>query len=290
VAAAELKSRQEALEEAQGQSKALQDELARVVAEKAGLEQQLQQHAADLEAITQRLSAAQAGLDQTAARRDELDALLKERDHALAGAEQKLNRVSRFEGALALAKNLETRHAGKTRAASAAFVAGRQPQLSGEPQAIGDVKGIGPVFQQRLYEAGVGTYWELANLSDEDFRDILKLDETEARAVDFDKIRSRALRLARESDSLGVLWDEHRVDDLETLPGMGDAYERRLYAAGVRTFEALAQLDEEQLAAIVRAPKMRPPDFGLWIAEARRLAQGEQAVAQDQTANGEDTP
>jgi predicted flap endonuclease-1-like 5' DNA nuclease len=71
---------------------------------------------------------------------------------------------------------------------------------------------------------------------------------------------------------------------------MGDAYERRLYAAGVRTFEALAQLDEEQLAAIVRAPKMRPPDFGLWIAEARRLAQGEQAVAQDQTANGEDTP
>lgn len=290
VAAAELKSRQEALEEAQGQSKALQEELGRVVAEKAGLEQQLQQHAADLEAVAQRLHAAQASLDQTEARREELSALLKERNRALAGAEQKLSRVSRFEGALALAKNLETRHAGKTRAASAAFVAGRQPQLTGEPQTIGDVRGIGPVFQQRLYEAGVGTFWELANLSDEDFRDILKLDDTESKAVDFDKIRLRALRLARESGSLGMLWDVHHVDDLEALPGMGETYERRLYAAGVRTFEALSRLDEEQLATIVRAPKMRTPDFGLWIAEARRLARSSQAAAQEKPANGGNAP
>ena len=67
-------------------------------------------------------------------------------------------------------------------------------------------------------------------------------------------------------------WDGTPPDDFEVLPGIGEIYERRLYEAGICTYEALAATSPEQLTDICKAPPMRTPDYAAWIAMATDLA------------------
>jgi hypothetical protein len=67
------------------------------------------------------------------------------------------------------------------------------------------VHGIGEVYEQRLYNAGVGSYWELATLSEEQLRDILELSELQMLAVDLPAIQAEARRLAEETGSMTAI-------------------------------------------------------------------------------------
>jgi len=109
---------------------------------------------------------------------------------------------------------------------------------------------------------------DLASLSDDELRGILKLTPTQSERVNLEEIRARALTLARETDSVGQIWEGHRVDDFEPMPGIGKVYEERLYEVGISTFEQLAGTTPEQLAEICHAPEMSAPDYGAWIAYA----------------------
>jgi len=155
----------------------------------------------------------------------------------------------------------------------AAIEAGQAVRYVECPQALSAAKGIGSTFEKRLYEAGLGTFWELANLSDEDFRVILALDGGLPMRSNFQTIRDDARRLAVETDSVGCFWQGPPPDDFAPLEGIGDAFKRRLYAAGICTFEALANATVEQLTAICPPSRLRTPNYADWIAQARILAQ-----------------
>lgn len=139
------------------------------------------------------------------------------------------------------------------------------------PQDLSAVPGIGSVLEQRLYAAGIGSYWELAELAAEELERIL---DAPAFGVDVPAIRAAAMKLAVESNSQGRAWDGTPPDDFEALGGIGEIYERRLYEAGICTYAALAATPAERLAEICRAPAMRTPDYAGWIARAAELAAG----------------
>jgi predicted flap endonuclease-1-like 5' DNA nuclease len=158
------------------------------------------------------------------------------------------------------------------------------PYTVGCPQHLSDVKGIGAVYETRLYEAGVGSYWELSQLSDADFKQILQLTNQQAKRMNFRAIRAEALRLARQTKSLGRRWNGQKPDDFEPLEGIGKVYEKRLYDAGICTYEALANATVELLEEVCQAPK-RKPDYAAWIRQAQALAAKK---AQRQATGGRD--
>lgn len=64
-------------------------------------------------------------------------------------------------------------------------------------------------------------------------------------------------------------------DDLTRIRGIGATYASRLYAAGITTYAALAQLTPAQIKAIVNPSRAGNfIDAEGWIAQAQLLAQG----------------
>ena len=138
------------------------------------------------------------------------------------------------------------------------------------PQDLSAVSGIGPVYEERLYAAGIGTYWSLAELPTDELARILELKSFQD--VDLIAISTAAMTIAAETNSLGRGWDGTSPDDFDGLPEIGEVYERRLYEAGICTYEAMAATTPEQLAAICKAPPMRKPNYAAWIATAAELS------------------
>jgi uncharacterized RDD family membrane protein YckC/predicted flap endonuclease-1-like 5' DNA nuclease len=138
---------------------------------------------------------------------------------------------------------LATLPAFKAGVIDAAFAAHVIPQIVATPEDLTAIRGIGPVFEQRLYHAGVGVFWEVAALDEAALRDILALTELQQMQVDLAAIRADARRLASERGSVGWLWQGQPPDDFEPIVGIGPVFEQRLYAAGIRTYAALAADD-----------------------------------------------
>ena len=137
------------------------------------------------------------------------------------------------------------------------------------PQDLSAVPGIGTTYEDRLYAAGIGSYWELAELPGDELLAIL--GATAGRA-DAGSIKAEAMRLAAETNSIGRGWSGAPPDNFEALGGIGEIYERRLYDAGICTFEALAATTPERLAEVCQAPALRGADYAAWIAHAAELA------------------
>lgn len=140
-------------------------------------------------------------------------------------------------------------------------------QVTECPQKLSRIKGIGRVYETKLYRAGIGTYWQVATLPLEKMAEVLNLKDFQA--VNLEAIQEGARQLAEETNTVGKVWNGHEPEDLENLPGIGKTYEGRLYDAGVCTWKKLASLTPEELAAIVRAPKWNQPDYAAWIAYAK---------------------
>lgn len=62
-------------------------------------------------------------------------------------------------------------------------------------------------------------------------------------------------------------------DDLKVIKGIGPAIEKKLNAAGIDTFEALARLTVDELENILGSTKRLVKDEGSLIAQAEQLAQ-----------------
>ncbi|HHY55648.1 MAG TPA: DUF4332 domain-containing protein [Chloroflexi bacterium] len=152
------------------------------------------------------------------------------------------------------------------------------PEVVPQPQDLSAVAGVGAIYEQRLYNAGIGTYWELAMLDDDALRRILKLDKARAASIDFNALRASARNLAAETGAVGYIWNGEPVDDFQAIKGIGKVYEQRLYNAGIRTYAALAHTPPEQLLEIVQARSPVPPDVASWIAQARELAEAKAAT------------
>jgi predicted flap endonuclease-1-like 5' DNA nuclease len=258
TAEASLQEKEQALSAAHDENVSLEDQLNGIAAQKASLEATLQEKDAELVELRGQLEALQAKFD---------------------AMQTEVAEAAPFQEATALAASLEGLGESKRGAATAAIVAGVQPQMTDRVQPLTRVKGIGQKLRRRLYNAGVGTYWELASLSDDELRDILKLSPSQLERTNLEGIRTGALSLARETDTVGHIWSGHQVDDFEPMEGIGKVYEERLYEAGICTFEQLAGTTPEQLAEICHAPEMSAPDYGAWIAYAAQVvAERQQAI------------
>lgn len=62
-------------------------------------------------------------------------------------------------------------------------------------------------------------------------------------------------------------------DALTAINGIGAAFEKRLYEAGIYTYAQLAQQNPQHLRKVVRANDRQPLKPEAWIAQARALAQ-----------------
>jgi hypothetical protein len=73
---------------------------------------------------------------------------------------------------------------------------------------------------------------------------------------------------------------EQKVDDeLERIEGIGPAMANALRAAGIRTFAALAECDDDtKRAAIKSAGLSFAPSLATWSQQARLLADGDEAA------------
>ena len=137
------------------------------------------------------------------------------------------------------------------------------------PQDLEKVRGVGQAYEQKLYEAGIGTYWELAQAEEDELAQILEIRDFQK--VNIGAIKAEALRLAEETGTTERSWSGTLPDDFEALEGIGEIYEARLYEAGVCTYKTLANATVEELAAICKAPAWRMPDYAGWIAQAQAL-------------------
>jgi len=249
-------------------SAALLDQVKKLQVQQAQLEEQLQLRGQELVTLETRFRETDS---QLASLRSAYDAQGEE-TAKLRSAYDAANSVrTRSPAIAALERRLAALPPAKLSAIDAAVAAGVMPRFVDTPQDLADIKGIGPTYEQRLYRAGIGAFWEVACLAADDLRALLEIAELQATQVDLSEIRADARRLAEESDSVGQIWDGQPPDDFEPIDGIGKVFEQRLYTAGIRTYRALADASPEQLAAIVKAQKPLQPDYLSWIAQARAL-------------------
>jgi predicted flap endonuclease-1-like 5' DNA nuclease len=261
----ELQTQVAALEEAKAQLEAIQQQLDAANAAHADELQVLDQKTAELQAKYNEAEATrlelQAKVEELTADQEAAMALLAERDSAVQEVETKLEAVT-----LPQEKTVSDFKAAARAAAESRGVAIR---TTTDLQDLSQLKHIGVTFEQRLYRAGAGTFWEVAHLTDDDLALILRLTEMQQLAMDTNEVRTDAVRLAEESDTVGVLSEGETPDDFEPIQGIGKIFEQRLYSAGIRTYRQLAEMSEQQLADICQARKPLVPDYASWIRQAR---------------------
>jgi|GEM_PF-1447068 len=229
---------------------------------KVDLETELQSRTSELDALKAEFAALKEQLDTTMADRDAVQVQLQAHDSELNEAQTRLT-------AITTPPPPKTVSDFKAAARAAAVSLGVEPQTTSTLQDLTEVKHIGSAYEQRLYRAGAGTFWEVAHLTDDDLQLILKLTEMQKLALNFDEARADARRLAEGSDGVGLLWEGQIPDDFEPIQGIGKVFEQRLYDAGIRTYQDLVNTSEERLAAIVQARKPLEPDFASWIRQAK---------------------
>lgn len=274
----DLNAQIQALQVDRNNASAEKDELQQTLAKREGELVAARQQVAALEA---QVEASEALLQDLQGKASELQAQIETEAVELAELRSRDEATRFVEARSALALALENRPAFKRNAASAALVAGAEPQLVLRLQDLSKVTGIGAARRRRLYAHGIGTFWELAHTSDEELLQFLELGKTQASTFDFAAARAEAFELARATGTQGWIWEGLQIDDFETMAGIGSAYEQRLYEHGICTYQQLASVPEEELALIIDAPEMRQPNYAGWIAEAQALAdqQREAAVA-----------
>jgi predicted flap endonuclease-1-like 5' DNA nuclease len=124
------------------------------------------------------------------------------------------------------------------------------------------IAGISADYEQWLWAAGILTFDQLSHRQVADIQRSLDLDDS---AIDVKSWIDEAARLARlraelveysfEADdrrrTITTIVDEEEGDPLTEIYGIGPGYESRLYDAGIRTFDALAELSSEQVREII---------------------------------------
>jgi predicted flap endonuclease-1-like 5' DNA nuclease/prefoldin subunit 5 len=133
-----------------------------------------------------------------------------------------------------------------------------------------DLPVIGEAYQRRLYGAGIFSFEELAALTPARLHEIIGVD-----GLDYELVLREAAKAARGeaiSDAGGSGRRRRRQrDSLERINGIGVVYQRKLFAAGIETFEDLIAAGPDKLYEILEADL----EFGPWITEAQGYASNE---------------
>ncbi|MBI3960971.1 MAG: hypothetical protein HY328_19335 [Chloroflexi bacterium] len=158
--------------------------------------------------------------------------------------------------------------ARRSRQPAADPAVGSSAASSNRPDPLSDIRGIGDVYEQRLYEAGIFTWHQLSLVDEETLRAITKALPTGNPAAWIEQ----AQHLAAENGRIGATYTGPLPDDLTRIRGIDQVFEQELVRAGIVTFRQLAQTTPPELAAIIPAHRLDDAiDFAAWIAEAREL-------------------
>jgi chromosome segregation ATPase len=161
---------------------------------------------------------------------------------------------------------------------TAASKLGIKAVVSSCPQHLSDIHGIGTVFEGRLFAHGIGTFFEVAHLTNDDLTRMLEITGDMFKSVNFDGIRMDAMKLAEETKTVGRTWSGEEPDDLEPIDGIGHVFEKRLYDAGICTYEALINTPEAKIMDIISQGKkmVTPPNIPYWMAQTKKLLEAKQ--------------
>lgn len=115
------------------------------------------------------------------------------------------------------------------------------PPRAAIPKILQKVKGVGPTYAAKLYQAGVETIEEIADLNPHDLKRVLGARSSKRTNA----ILQEATRMVANCQHRG---EKH---PLERITGIGPAFARRLCRAGIDTIEELSGLDAHILAEIL---------------------------------------
>jgi predicted flap endonuclease-1-like 5' DNA nuclease len=146
----------------------------------------------------------------------------------------------------------------------------RRPAGGARRDLFEDLPVIGEAYQRRLYGAGIFSFEELATLTPARLHEIIGVD-----GLDYELVLREAAKAARGeaiSDAGGSGRRRRRQrDSLERINGIGVVYQRKLFAAGIDTFEDLITAGPDKLYEVLEADL----EYGPWITEAQGYASNE---------------
>lgn len=134
------------------------------------------------------------------------------------------------------------------------------------------IKGIGKVFQGRLYDAGIYTWEQLAATDTDQITSIISPEAWQK--LEPDSWRTQAAELARKKRQKGGIMP----DDLKLIHGIGQVYEGKLNEAGIETFSVLAASSATRIKEIIDADELQKQQIepSRWIIDASILAKKKQ--------------
>jgi predicted flap endonuclease-1-like 5' DNA nuclease len=129
------------------------------------------------------------------------------------------------------------------------------------PDDLTVIKGIGRVYETRLYRAGIYTWDQIAHMDPAALEQIT----TAIEAANVEDWPIQAQTLAATTGRMGARYDGPLPDKFSKLQGIGENAEQQLYRAGIFTYAQLAALTPEELAATLPASR---GNFKDWITQA----------------------
>lgn len=143
------------------------------------------------------------------------------------------------------------------------------PQPPERPDNFAKIKGVGSVYRQRLYEAGISTWQQLVDTDPEVLRKITRAKPN----ADIEEWQAQAQALMEKYRREGATYHGPPPDDLTAISGIGPTTLDALYQAGICTFEQLVAATPDQLRDLLPAPAVGAEvDYTPWIEQAKRLA------------------
>jgi len=147
---------------------------------------------------------------------------------------------------------------------------------------LGVIEGVGTVYQQKLWVAGIKTFEDLAATPEAQLREVIGKD------LEFDEWIVEARRFVRGVYKLSRATaggTRRKADDLTRIEGIGPKMRDALIAAGITTFEELEAATEGQILAAIEAAGMSfAPSIPTWSRQAAYLVRGDEAGFQEYTA------
>jgi len=162
------------------------------------------------------------------------------------------------------AEPLPTRAAAEPVAGAEAATAEAAPKpTAGRADDLTRIEGIGPKTAQALSAAGITTYEQVASTP------------AEALQAAAHEHGSRVVTADGWPEQARALLGEGAQDDLTVVEGIGPKSQEALYAAGIRTYAALAQAAPDRLREILEAARLRLLAPDTWPEQAGYLVRGD---------------
>jgi len=137
------------------------------------------------------------------------------------------------------------------------------------PDDLSKIKGIGDVYKQRLYRAGIYTWKQIAEADS----DTLRRATSAYPSSNVEEWHGQAQKLMEKFGRKDAVYHGPHPDDMTKILGIGPVGAAVLYRAGICTYEQLASTPIADLQALFPiAVAGDQPDFDQWVGRSTALA------------------